>query len=450
MTRQRVIVVGAGPAGLMAAIQAAEAGADVLLLEKMDRPGCKLRLTGHGRSNFTNTAPMAAFLQRFGAGARFLRPALHQFFAPELRAFFDACGVRSVAEPDGRVFPVSDRAEDVVQALLRRCEQAGVKRRMGAAVTGLAVGQGRIDGVRLASVAGAVGQGTPGTVLPADAVVVATGGLSYPATGSTGDGYAWADAVGHTLVPTRPALVGLETAFPATTAPERRTPNADSPVLNTEHRTLNTHPPIQGVSLSGVRVRLRSGTRCVADTIGEMVFTHYGVSGPAVFSVSRAAVDALSAGDAVTLSMDLLPGVEDGALDARLLAEFAAHGRQFCRTVLEQFAPRALVATCMAVAAIPEAKHASQVTAVERRQVRQWLKDVRWTVTGSRSYAEAIVTAGGVDTREVEPRTMGSRRLSGLFFAGEILDIDADTGGYNLQAAFSTGWVAGRAAAERH
>ena len=262
----------------------------------------------------------------------------------------------------------------------------------------------------------------PGHVYKADAVIVATGGASYPGTGSTGDGYRLAESVGHGIVPIRPALVPLETAG-------------------------DIAMRLQGLSLSEVKVRVWASDKKQAEASGEMIFTHFGVSGPVILALSKQIVDALRLGKRLVLSIDLEPALEDATLEARLLCDIAEHGKRQFHTLLRGMLPRRLIQICTDLTGIPADKPAHQLTAPERRRLRTWLKDFRLEVTGHRPLTEAIVTAGGVATREVDPRTMASRVVSGLYLAGEVLDLDADTGGFNLQAAFSTGWNAGRAAA---
>jgi len=412
MSGRRVIVVGGGPAGLMAAGQAAALGAETLLLEKMDRPGRKLRITGNGRCNLTNMSPLSEFAAHFGPNGRFLRHAFSEFFAPELVAFFKPLGVRTVTEENGRVFPASGRAGDVVDALTRWVRKRGVTILTRSPVDRLLV-QGR-------TVIGA--QVPPGHVYKADAVIIATGGASYTSTGSTGDGYRLAESVGHGIVPIRPALVPLETAG-------------------------DIAMPLQGLSLNGVKVRVLANRKKQAEASGEMIFTHFGVSGPVILALSKQIVDALRLGKRLVLSIDLEPALEDATLEARLLCDIAEHGKRQFHTLLRGMLPRRLIQICTDLTGIPADKPAHQLTAPERRRLRTWLKDFRLEVTGHRPLTEAIVTAGGVATREVDPRTMASRVVSGLYLAGEVLDLDADTGGFNLQAAFSTGWNAGRAAA---
>jgi predicted Rossmann fold flavoprotein len=412
MTEPQIIVVGAGAAGLMAAGQAAELGADTLLLEKMNRPGRKLRITGKGRCNLTNVVPLEEFIERFGAGGVFLRQAFSQFFAPDLVDFFEELGVQTVTERGGRVFPISDKAQDVVDALVHWVRKQGVALRTRSPVERLLVEEGRVMGVL----------DSRERTYRGKAVIVATGGASYPTTGSTGDGYRMAESVGHTVVPIRPALVPLET------------------VGNVAQR-------LQGLSLRNAAIRLWIDGQQRADAFGEMLFTHLGVSGPMILYLSKLAVDALRAGQRVELSIDLKPALDERTLDARLLRDLDAQGKKHFQNLLKGMLPSKLIPVCIDLVSIPAHKPAHQVTAEERTRLRQWLKGFRLEVTGHRPFEEAIITAGGVALNEIDPRTMESRLVKGLYFAGEVLDIDANTGGFNLQAAFSTGWVAGRAAA---
>jgi predicted Rossmann fold flavoprotein len=414
-TRYDVIVVGGGPAGLMAAGQAARAGADVLLLERMDRPGRKLRISGKGRGNLTNTDPVPAFIAHFGPNGRFLRNAFSRFFNDDLVAFLSDLGVQTVSERGGRVFPASDSAQDVVDALLDWVRRCGVTLRTGVRVQRLLLAGDAVAGVDV--------YGThEGAPFYGEAVIVATGGASYPATGSSGDGYDVARAAGHHVVPVRPALVPLETGG-------------------------NIAPRLEGLSLRNVRLTLYADSRPLDQAFGEMLFTSDGVSGPLVLSLSGQAVDALRAGRAVALSIDLKPALDEEKLDARLLRDLDQYGRRHFQTLLQGLLPRLLIPICIEQTGIAAHKEANQITSEERARLRAWLKDFRLAVTGHGSWNEAIVTAGGVDTREIDPRTMASRIVGGLYFAGEVIDVNADTGGYNLQAAFTTGYVAGRAAA---
>ena len=397
---------------MMAAGRAAELGADTLILEKMNRPGRKLRITGRGRCNLTNVAPLSDFITRFGPNGQFLRQAFSRFFSAELVALFEELGVPTVTERGGRVFPVSGQAREVVDALVHWVRKRGGTLRTRSPVERLLVEGGQVVGVQV----------SPNRVHRSDAVIIATGGASYPATGSTGDGYRLAQSVGHTIVPIRPALVPLETAG-------------------------DIAPRLQGLSLRNVAVRVWVNEKKQAEAFGEMLFTHFGVSGPTILTLSRQVVDALRLGQRVTLSIDLKLALDERRLDARLLRDLDAHGKRQFHTLLKDLLPRKLIPVCIDLLGIPPNRVAHQITAQERERLRIWLKDFRLEVTGHRPFAEAIVTAGGVDTREVDPRTMASRLAEGLYLAGEVLDVDGDTGGFNLQAAFSTGWLAGRSAA---
>jgi predicted Rossmann fold flavoprotein len=427
MANKRVIVVGGGAAGLMAAGRAAASGAETLLLEKKGLPGLKLRITGKGRCNLTNVAPAYEFLSHFGPNGRFLRQALARFSSSDLMVFLQEQGVPTVTERGGRVFPASGQAQDVVDALVRWMGKQGATKRTRSPVDSLLVQDGRVTGVRVLRErpdrdADLQPQAWE-RVYRADAVILATGGASYPATGSTGDGYRMAEAAGHTIVPIRPALVPIETAGDVASR-------------------------LQGLSLRNVSLHVLVGDRERTEVFGGMLFTHFGVSGPIVLTVSRDIVDALRARQRVTLSIDLKPALDDGKLDARLLRDLDSYGKRHFHTLLSGLLPRKLIPICIEQTGIPPEKVGGQITAQERKRLASWFKDFRLVATGYRPFSEAIMTAGGVDTREVDPRTMASKLVAGLYFAGEVLDVDGDTGGYNLQAAFSTGWVAGQSAAK--
>lgn len=407
-----LLVVGGGASGLMAAGRAAAAGARVLVLEKMPRPARKLALTGKGRCNLTNIAPVGEFLTHFPAGSRFLRQAFARFFSNDLLELLGELGVATVTERGGRVFPASSRALDVVDALAGWSASRGVRIRTRAAVRELLVDRGGVLGVRLQD----------GHALAAPAVVLAAGGASYPGTGSTGDGYGLAAAAGHTLVPIRPALVPLETHG------ERAA-------------------RLQELSLKNVSAALWVEDKKHSQAFGEMIFTHFGLSGPIILTLSRMVVDALDQSRRAAISIDLKPALDHARLNARLQRDLDAHGRMQAANLLKGLLPAKLIPLCLEETGIPPTLPAHQVSAFMRKRLRVWLKDLRFPITGHRGFDEAIVTAGGVDTREVDPRTMQSRIVSGLFLCGELLDVDADTGGYNLQAAFSTGWLAGSSAA---
>jgi predicted Rossmann fold flavoprotein len=407
-----VIVIGAGAAGLMAAGQAAQKGANTLLLEKMESPGRKLFISGKGRCNLTNSAPINEFLEHFGKNGPFLRQAFHRFFTQDLVTFFKELGVPSITERGGRVFPASDSSQDVIDALLRWTKNAGVELRLSSPVKSIHLIDGKISGVETAD-----------GLISTNAVIIATGGASYPATGSTGDGYHFAEAAGHTIIPIRPALVPLTTAG-------------------------NIAQKCQGLSLRNVLITVWTDNKQSDEGFGEMLFTHFGISGPVILTLSGKIVDSLRENKLIDINIDLKPALDEQKLDARIRRDLDSNGKKQFQTILNGLLPKKLIPVCIEQTGIPEDKVCHQITAKERKQLCHWLKNCRLHITGHRSYRQAIVTAGGVSTREINPRTMASQIVDGLFFAGEVIDVDADTGGYNLQAAFSTGWLAGQSAAE--
>lgn len=400
-----VIVIGGGPAGLMAAATAAGHGASTLLLERMDRPGRKLRICGKGRGNIGNTAPMDEFLNHFGKGFRFLRPAFSHFFTGDSVEFFARLGVPTKVERGGRIFPESDNAQDLVDALVRNVRNQGAAIQTGRRIRKIHFTDA---GFELFSEQTYRGRH----------VVLATGGASYPATGSTGDGYALAASLGHSIVPPRPALVPLVTEG-------------------------DTAARLQGLSLKNVRAELRVDGKKTGSEMGEMLFTHFGLSGPIILTLSKAAVQALEAGKKTEILIDLKPALDPAKLDARLLRDLDGHGKMSVENLLRGLLPPKLIPVCLDQTGLSGTKAAHQVSAAERKILRNWLKELRFTVTSCCPLREAIVTAGGVPLGEVNPKTMQSRVQPGLFLAGEVLDMDADTGGFNLQAALSSGYLAG-------
>lgn len=421
---KRLIVIGAGAAGLLAAGRAAELGADVVLLEKTDEAGKKILVSGQGRCNVTNTAPLEEFLTAFGRNGPFLRNAFHRFFRDELLALLRRYGVETQTERGGRIFPASNNAADVRDALLRYATRNGARIRYGSPVLGLLLNEtGNIRGARLSG----------GEELAAAAIILTTGGASWTATGSTGDGYRMAQAVGHTLVPLRPALVPLTVA-------ER-----------------DRAKILQGVSLRNVRCTLLQQSPGGKEQplpppypippTGELLFTHFGVSGPLILTLSLAAVDALRAGKSVTLSIDLKPGMTEEEVRQRLQREFERSPKKLLPNLLRGWAPGKLAEALASFSGIPADRPAHTLRAEERETLVALFKDFRWQITGSLRLESGMVTAGGVALKEVDPLTFASRRAPGLYLAGEVLDLAADTGGYNLQAAFTGGYLAGEAAA---
>ena len=405
-----VAVVGGGAAGLMAAIHAARMGAAVTIYEKNERCGRKLGITGKGRCNVTNHCTRETFFENVTGDARFLYSAWSRFDSAATESFFEEQGVPLKVERGNRVFPVSDKARDVVDALVRAARDEGVKI-LHANVSELLIEDGRACGVRVGD-----------KEYPADAVILATGGASYPLTGSTGDGYRFARAAGHTVVSPTPSLVPLveKGRFCAS---------------------------VQGLSLRNVSLRakdLKTG-KIVFEEFGEMLFTHFGLTGPLVLSAS-AHLCPMEPGR-YELLIDLKPALDEKTLDARLLSDFAKYSNRDFQNALCDLLPQKLIEPLVARSGIDGRKKVHDVTKEERKAFLQLLKGVGIVIGGTRPIAEAIVTKGGVALTEVMPRTMASKKCRGLYFAGELLDLDAYTGGFNLQIAFSTAVLAGESAA---
>jgi predicted Rossmann fold flavoprotein len=407
-----VIVVGAGASGLMAAGRAGTLGARVLLLEKMSRAGLKLGITGKGRCNLTNLGDIQNFMTSYSPDGRFLRNCYSRFFNQELMAFFEDRGVPLIVERGQRVFPKSNRALDVVSALLRFVQGAGIVFLKDHPVQEILSDNHQIQGV--VSKLGA---------FKAPNVVLACGGASYPQTGSAGDGFLLARRAGHSLTAIRPWLVPLEA---------KETWVKD----------------LQGLSLKNVKATVMVNGRKADSELGEMVFTHFGVSGPIILTLSGKVADFLGQGG-IELSLNFKPALSPEQLDERLQREFKAHHLKGFQGIMAFLIPKALIPVMLALSRIPGDKKGNQINAEERACLRTLLTDLRINITGTRPLEEAIVTAGGVSLKEVDPKTMESRILPGLFLCGEVLDIQGKTGGYNLQAAFSTGWTAGESAARR-
>ena len=407
MTEHTVVVIGAGAAGLMAAGFAAARGHKVIVLEKGRRPGQKLLITGKGRCNVTNQCDTDTFMANVPGNGRFLYSAYSKFPAEDIMSFFESNGVPLKVERGNRVFPVSDRASDIVQALVRHAEEAGAEIRCHQAVQGLEVQEGAILGVRLAN----------DRLLTCDAVIVATGGISYPVTGSTGDGYRLAEVSGHRIVPPKPSLVPLETEE-------------------------DWVAEASGLTLKNISIRVENAKgKMVYDEFGELLLTHFGVSGPVILSASRH----LLPGDfqGYRLHIDLKPALSAEVLDKRLQRDFQEAPNKAFKNILAGLLPSGLIPAMVRESGIAPEKPVHQITKAERAALCARLKDLVLHISGARPVAEAIVTAGGVSVKDVDPSTMASRHISGLFFAGEVLDLDAYTGGFNLTIAFSTGHLAG-------
>jgi predicted Rossmann fold flavoprotein len=404
---------------LMAAGVAARSGARVTLFEKMPEVGRKLAISGKGRCNLTNIIPLSEFICHFGRNGKFLYQAFSRFFSNDLVDLIHQLGINTVVERGGRVFPESNAA-GIVSALEQWNLNSGVMIRRGQRVASLMIRDGQIHGVQIQPVRDINQSLIPVT---GDAVILATGGASYPGTGSTGDGYALARSAGHTLTPIRPALVPLVTAG-------------------------SIAAKLQGLSLRNVQVSVLTAGEKTTGLFGEMLFTHFGVSGPVILTLSQSICQQLELKKTIEISIDLKPALNENRLDARLLRDFKDHGKKQFHNLLRTLLPQTLIPVCLEILDIPGDKPAHQITAHERRRLIKWLKDFRLRVIKCRPLSEAIITAGGVSLKEVNAKTLESRQLKNLYLAGELLDLDADTGGYNLQAAFSTGWLAGKSAVE--
>jgi len=413
MNEYDVIVVGAGPAGMMAAGQAGLKGCSTLLIEKKGSPGRKLLLTGKGRCNLSNTAPIEETLRHFNKEGRFLKNVFYHFYNTELRDFFDSLNVPTVVQRGGRIFPLTESSKDVLASLLAWIAKSGVELMTETSVTELIVEGGKIQGVK-----------TTRAEYFAPKIILAAGGKSYPGTGSTGDGFALARLAGHVIQPLRPALVPLITAG-------------------------NTARQLQGLSLKNISLTVWTNNKKIDHLFGELLFTHFGLSGPVVLSLSRQIVIELEQHNPVEVRIDLKPALDFPALDSRLLRDIQSLGKKQFSSLLEGLLPKKLIPVCLDQIKIPREMKNSQISSTERNRLLSWLKnDFRFNITGHKGFDQAIITAGGVDTSEINPRTMESKLMPGLYFAGEIINIDADTGGYNLQAAFSTGWAAGKTTGE--
>ena len=405
-----LIVVGGGASGLMAAIAAAKAGKSVLVLEKTDRCGKKLAITGKGRCNITNAEPIDDFYGHFGKNGLFLKDAFKTLDNKALEAFFHHLGLATVTERGGRVFPESQKAGDVLQALLDYAWDLGVTIKKNSRCSTFVQDEEtkEIKAVLLED----------GTKYCAKNYLLACGGASYPLTGSDGDGAKLAQKLGHTIVPLRPALVPLVV----------------------EGDLASRFP---GVSLKNVRASLRVNGKNKKSFFGEMLFTHFGLSGPIILSLSEEAGLYLEKGAKVAVSVDLKPALTMEQLELRLLREISSLGAKHAKALLKELLPAKMIEPCLADLNLSDKKTVSQIDQKTRKALRLWLKELIFPISATRPLKEAIVTAGGVKLKEIDPTTMRSKIVPNLLVTGELLDLAADTGGYNLQAAFSTGYLAG-------
>ena len=411
---KNLVVIGAGPAGMVSAIVAAESGVAVTLLEKMPQCGRKMMITGKGRCNLTNSADLSDIISNIPGNGKFLHSSLRAFDNRAVMSFFDSLGVKTKIERGGRVFPVTDKAETAVNALVMKMKTLGVRLINDSPVDKIMVFDGQVEGVIAKN----------GQKYTAGAVIVATGGASYPATGSSGDGARLAANVGHEIEPLLPSLVPLETAE-------------------------EWVKDVQGLSLKNVRANLIVDGKKKNSLFGEMMFTHFGVTGPIILSLSRSVAFFLSDGRKVTLQIDLKPALDEARLDIRLKRDFEQYKRKELKNALVDLLPNKLIMPFLQAAQVSAVKKVGQLGKEDLHQLLKTMKALPLTVTKTRPLAEAIVTIGGVSVKEINPKTMESKIVKGLYFAGEVMDIDAYTGGFNLQAAFSTGHAAGTWAARQ-
>ncbi|WP_442983856.1 NAD(P)/FAD-dependent oxidoreductase [Selenomonas sp. oral taxon 920] len=405
----QIVIVGAGPAGMMAAAAAAECGGGVLLLEKMPRVGCKMMITGKGRCNVTSADEIPDIIKNVVGNGKFLNSSLRAFDNADVMAFFERLGVPLKTERGNRVFPRSDRAAHVVDAIVRYLRDQKVEIRTNTSVSELLIEDNKVDGVRLVD----------NTKIAASAVILATGGASYPATGSTGDGYALARAAGHTITPIFPALV---------------------PLVTQEAWVKD----VQGLSLRNVCASLYYAGKKEQEFFGEMLFTHFGVTGPIILQLSRRASELLMSGvKELSLRLNLKPALMHEKLRERVDRDFTAYEQKQLHNGMIDLLPKRLIEPVLRAAELSPERVVGQISSKERERLVRTLQALPLTIIGTRPIAEAIVTAGGVATREIDPRTMESKLVKNLYFVGELVDVDAYTGGYNLQAAFSMGHAAG-------
>lgn len=408
-----IVVIGGGAAGLMAAGRAAEKGGNVVLLEKNSNLARKILISGKGRCNVTNSAEIQEIINNFPGNGRFLYSALHRFSNEDLVRFFEKRGVKLKTERGGRIFPVSDSSQDIVNALRTYCQSNGVDICLNQKVVEILTRDNQISGVKI----------DDGRVITTNKIIICTGGCSYPGTGSTGDGFIWAEKLSHKVNELLPALV---------------------PLVSNEPWIKN----LQGLALKNVNAAIFAGEKKLREEFGEMLFTHFGVSGPIILTLSRDVVSLLkkNQNSRPVLTIDLKPALTEEQLDNRIQRDFHKFQRKQLKNSLNELLPQKLIPIIIELSSIDENKFVHQITKSERLELIKTIKSLRLNISGTRSISEAIVTSGGVDIREINPKTMESKLISGLYFAGEIIDIDAKTGGYNLQAAFSTGYLAGEEA----
>lgn len=407
----RIIVIGGGAAGMMAAIQAARKRYPVILLEKNEKLGKKLYITGKGRCNLTNACDMDELFANIVTNPKFMYGAFYSYNNFDTIDFFEGIGLKTKIERGNRVFPQSDKSSDVLAVLLKELKSLGVEIRYNSEVTEILVKDNAFEGVRI--------KGSD-EVLYGEKVIIATGGLSYPSTGSTGDGYRFAKSLGHTVTKLHPALVPMNV------------------------KEVDIVKELQGLSLKNIQIKITSKQKTIYTDFGELLFTHFGVSGPVILSASSYLIPYMENQD-LELSIDLKPALSKEQLDARILRDFDEFSNKQYKNALDQLLPRKLIQVIIALSKIEPEKKVNLITREERGRLVELLKGLKFHITRLRDYNEAVITQGGVHVKEINPSTMESKLVSNVFFAGEVLDVDALTGGFNLQIAWSTAYLAGNA-----
>lgn len=405
----KILIVGGGAAGMMASVFAARNGHEVHIFEKNEKTGKKLYITGKGRCNLTNACDMDTLFTSVCTNEKFLYSAFYGFTNQDAMNFFEEAGVKLKTERGNRVFPMSDRSGDILDALRRQMKKSGVQVHLNTEVSDILTKDGQASGICLSD----------GQTIIGDAVIVATGGLSYASTGSTGDGYRFAGKLGHKVIPCQPSLVpfNIREAFVK---------------------------ELQGLSLKNVEIHIRSGKKELYREFGEMLFTHFGVSGPLILTASSY-VGKLAAKQELSLTLDLKPALTVEQLDQRILRDFEENKNKAFKNAVSGLFPAKLTPVMISLSKIDPDKKVHEISREERQHFANLVKNLEMTVTGLRGYEEAIITRGGVSVKEINPSTMESRLVSGLYFIGEVLDLDAVTGGFNLQIAWSTAYAAGNA-----